>query len=444
MARLPIEVARERVREIKSKPRRYGPALEPCVCEHGRHTHGGASTLGRCSTEGCSCRRYRRDVVDALVERVLLADDSGLADDLALGERANDAYRRNRKHEGDVRVSASDASSCPRQVQYRERPPDDFYRSWEDKRAARIGSAIHDYVMRVRKALYPWRLFEQPVHVDGLGESKYDSYDPIMARLDDTKTAGDWKWDVVTEDGPPESEWEQAHVYALSLVNDGYPVDEVTITYVQRAQGKDVVFRRPFDRAFAEAAVARLVRMATEIDLGIEQPRAYDGPATSPICARYCFARDYCWNVPQAERHGRSPESWTLLGADPEEKVVAEVLRAYVEGRDAESAGKEAKKVARAKVDGIPHGEYDGMRYGVTPTSRRDEKAYIARLVEWGMKPADERGPWTAIEVPRVTSESVKIGPIPKAEREKREREAAKHAQAVAEAEVEAMMRGEQ
>jgi hypothetical protein len=403
------------------------------VCTAGRHEHSGPTLLGSCERTGC--KRYRRDTVDALVERALAGHRARLGDDLKAADDENSLARSLRVSEGDVRVSASDASACPRQVQYRERPPADFYPSWQDKRAAFIGTLIHDAVERVRKRLYPWRLFEQTVHVDGLGESKYDSYDPITAEVEDLKTAGDWKWDLVWDGGPPESEWEQVAIYGLSLHRQGLPVRDMKITYVQRAQGKDESYRRPWSEEYALAAVAKLVRMATQIELGVEQPRKYAGPSTSPICARYCFARDYCWNVPEAERNGRSPESWTLLGASPAELEVAAVLREYVDGRVAEKAGADQKSAAKAKVDGIAYGEYDGMVYGVTPRRVVDQEAYLDRVIAGAQTPEAERIPFDEIEKPRKDTTSLKIGKVSKAEQQRREKAARDLAKMQAEAE---------
>lgn len=430
--RLPIDEARERVKIILSRPPMYGPSTEPCVCGAGRHEHAGPQQQGACKRTGC--RRYRRDLVDLLVEQAIAGHRNTLGDDLRQQDAENQAGRAARASEfGDVKVSASDHSACRRQVQYRERPPEDFYASWTDKRAAYMGQLIHDSVAALRKRLYPWREFEQPVKIEGIGESRFDEYDPIMGSLDDLKTAGDYKWSVITDDGPPESEWKQAFTYALSKHREGAYVRVVRIVYVQRADGRDVVFERPWNLEYAERAVDDLITLATQIDLGIEQPRDEPGPALSPICARYCFARDYCWNVPQAERHGRSPESWTLLGSTPDEQRIAAVLRDYMEHRSAKGAADKGQKAAAALVDGIAFGEYEGIRYGRDkPRAVLDEEAWERAVVEWALTPDGLRGPLKELHKPQRegTQGSIAIRPIPKAEREKRERAAAALAKA--------------
>jgi hypothetical protein len=424
--RLPIAEARERVKILLSRPPMYGPPTEPCVCTAGRHEHAGASNQGACKRTGC--RRYRRDLVDLLVEQAIAGHRNTLGDDLRQQDAENQAQRAARHSEGEVRVSASDHSTCRRQVQYRERPPEDFYGSWTDKRAAYMGQLIHDAVATLRQRLYPWRQFEQPVKIDGIGESRFDEYDPIMGSLDDLKTAGDYKWSVITDDGPPESEWKQAFTYALSKHREGEYVRVVRIVYVQRADGRDVVFERPWNLEYAERAVDDLITLATQIELGIEQPRDEPGPAASPICARYCFARDYCWNVPQAERAGRSPESWTLLGADPDDERIAALLVDYAAARDDKGAAGKRQDAAKALLDGIAFGEYGEMRYGRDkPRAVLDEQAWEQAVVEWALTPEGLRGPLKELHKPtrEGTQGSIAIRKIPKAEREKRAKAAA-------------------
>lgn len=833
-----IEAARLRVAEIESAPRFYGPSIEPCACGAGRHRHSGPTCSGSCRATGC--KRYRRDAVDALVEEVLAADTRGLADDLHLADKEHTRKRGLRKTEGTVRVSASDSSSCRRAIQYRERPDPGMILSPSDKRAAFVGSLIHDASMRVRRRLYPWRLFERNVEIPGLGASQYDSYDPITCKVDDTKcttpdtlvlmadgterradavlvgehvvawdavsdrltaarvgysasngeqsvvtifvaggrtltvtedhpvlvatragytwreaaqvqagdrvrlalgwqgrgsdhvrpsldgapcqhegsaphaartggrycpthytggpalpdahrplteddayllgvltgdggltgwqdtrdagvtftsadveivertrkclavfdatlteagqpyayrvafgksglrarafrewlirhnmlhgahdkrvpaevmagspgvraafaaglldtdgtvaphtaavtwasvsralladmqtliahlgaaatlnvarqqydgrehvsyvltvkraadvavlgsvlslatprkrdalaalagreqdrqgrshlarvvrversgiaetwaltiegfhthvtagivshnTAGDWKWDLVTDYGPPASEWRQVLIYGLALVRQGMEVRTVQITYLQRKNGHDERFERPFDISEAEAAVAYLTTIATQIELGIEQPRDEPGPGLSPLCTRYCEFRAHCWGIPQAEAAGRSPRSWTLLGPSPEDERVAEVLALYHAAQKAESGAEKEKKEHKETLGGIKPGEYGDLVLKITEMRRADQKGYIDRLIRWAESDPATRPPLDSIEVPTKMSPMTRIGPVPKAEQARRAKEAAKAAQAVAHAEAEAAARQEE
>lgn len=427
-----IQAAAERFAEVDSAPRRFGPGIEPCTCGAGRHEHAGRTLRGRCERTGC--KRYRRDPVDMLTEAALRADQRGLAADLAIADAKHTRKRGQRKHEGEVRVSASDVSACRRKVQYRERPPADLYLSPSDKRAAFVGSLIHDAAVRVRKPMYPWRLFEQSVEIPGLGTSQYDMFDPITGKVDDTKTAGSWKWDVVTDYGPPPSEWKQVLMYGLALEHAGHKVRTVQITYINREKGRDQPFERPYVRAEAEAAVAGLTTLATQIELGIEQPRDEPGPGLSALCSHYCEFRDYCWEVPQAEAAQRSPQSWIRLGPTPAEPDITEALVEYREHQQAESAAKKAKAEARAVLDGIKPDRYGDLKLGNSPTERADQKAYIERIRRWGESDPATRGAFEDIEVPKTTSMTLRVGPVPKAVLEKEAKERAKAFDALAEA----------
>ena len=426
-----IQAARERVLPIINEPRVFGPPVLPCVCGAGRHEHGGKTNRGGCKRT--ACKGYRRDPVDALVETALAAHERGMADDLRIADREHTAARGRRKHVGSVKVSASDSSSCRRAIQYRERPPADLYYSPSDKRAAFIGTLIHDGAMRVRKALYPWRLYEHTVHIEGLGDSQLDQYDPITATVDDTKTAGSWKWDVVTDGGPPLSEWRQVFIYGLALVHEGYPVEMAQITYVNREKGRDQIFRRPWDQEQAEAAVAYLTNIATQIEMGVEMPRDEPGPDLSPICSRYCEFRDYCWNIPQAADAGRTPQSWTLLGPEPADPEIEAALAEYVEGLEVEKEGVRRKEAAKALIGGIRPDRYGLFKFSVTPTAGRpDMKGYVERIKTWlGMDPVT-RVDFEDIEIPRTPGTMTRIGRVPKSVLEKEARDQAKRDKALA------------
>lgn len=426
-----IEAARDRVIPLLSEPRVFGPPLLPCACGAGRHAHAGKTQRGGCKANGC--KAYRRDPVDALVLAALAAADRGMADDLRIADREHTAARGRRKHVGTVKVSASDSSSCRRSIQYRERPPADLYYSPSDKRAAFIGSLIHDGAMRVRKALYPWRLYEQTVHIEGLGDSQYDQFDPITATVDDTKTAGSWKWDLVTDSGPPPSEWRQVLIYGLALLHQGHRVETVQITYVNREKGRDQRFQRPFDKDKAEAAVAYLTNIATQIEMGVEQPRDEPGPDLSPICGRYCEFRDYCWNIPQAKDAGRSPQSWTLLGPEPADPEIEAALSEYVGALADEGAAKDRKAAAKALVGGLRPDRYGFFKFSVSPTAGSPNmKAYVERIKVWlGMDPTT-RVDFDDIEIPRTPGTMTRIGRVPKSVLEKEARDQAKRDKALA------------
>lgn len=221
-----------------------------------------------------------------------------------------------------------------------------------------------------RRALHPWRLYEQPVVLPGLDRpSHYDEYDPITGTLYDFKTAGDWQWAQVGEHGPSEQVWDQVQLYSLALTMADQVVREVRIIYFERKSGLDEEFSRPYDEAAARRALARLTAVATALDVGAQLPRDRSGPTTDPICRRFCPARIHCWNMTEAEQAGRSPESFTLI---KDRDDIEWALTEYDRHRSAKSAAAKQQEIAAALLDGIPPGPYGEFEYRKTGGRLKD------------------------------------------------------------------------
>lgn len=416
--RLPIEEARERVLALMTTEPVHGPRVEPCVCGAPRWEHTGRSRSGRCPRTGCA--RYRRDVVDVLVERALSAKVMTFGDELREFERRERAKRTPRA-EGTLGIGPSDTANCPRKIEYRERPPEDFVPDPEDKRAARIGGMIHRDWQTVSETLHPWRLHEYVVAVPGLDSknTRVDRYDPITCTLDDAKTAGDWAWDNLAHSGPDEEVWEQVLIYALALIAMGWPVHEVRLIYIKRDNGHDEIFVRPYDEAAALRALDRLLGYAATLDAGGHLPRTRSGPSTDPIC-RGCFARSHCWNLPRARALGRSGESLTILG-ESVEVAEAEFFAAGVyEAKRAESAAKKAAKEGMAVLDGLPFGQYGAFYYEEAGRWVDDPKRRIEQLEGHYPEPDGTRPPLAELGMPSKRHDTwTKVNPVRAAKRAK-------------------------
>lgn len=424
--RLPIAEARKIIDAGLIVP---GPRTHPCVCGAGRHEHAGAQGTGACASTGC--RRYRVDIAWDLAYRALDAQETSLGHSLREADRIEREKHRkdNPRGEGEWSIGASDAGTCPRKIQYRNAPPEGFEPAPEDQREARMGSIIHAEAVRRLAMLYPWRLFEQPVRVAGLDrDSKFDSYDPITGEVEDIKTAGDWRWDVLGEKGPEEEVWEQIALYALALEDQGHYVSTLKASYIKRCNGHDEVFTRPYDRAFAEAARDRLLGYATSLDLGIDLPKTGTGPTDDALCRR-CFARNHCWNIPAAEQAGRSPESYTILGADPADDDIIWAISEKVEASRERLAAEKREAAAKNLMEGIEpgrYGEFEG--YAQNGGGGDDHKAYAAKLAELFNLPDGMRPPIEAIPMPQKHRYTfIKWGRVRKAtlDKERKARQAA-------------------
>jgi hypothetical protein len=297
---------------------------------------------------------------------------------------------------------ASDVGSCRRSVWYRESPPDGFVADPPQyQRQAALGSLIHAKAAEVRAKRYPWRRYEFEVSIPGLDKKgRVDEYDPILGEVIDLKSAGQRKWDITGDEGPAEAAWAQADLYALTLDEMGLPVQTVRIAVVNRDNGQEEHFRRPYDPAAARRVLDDLVELATMLDLGVIPPRDGHGPAGDWQC-RACFARSHCWNLDAAAGAGRTPESFTLLGEEPTDETIewaaAEVYAANAAYREA----KKRKEEVRPLLDGIKAGEYGD--YVIAP-QRRDMPEYkesFERLLELYAL-GEHRPPVTEVSQPLI------------------------------------------
>lgn len=420
--RLPIA----RAREILADGIPIGPRLHPCVCRAGRHAHAGASGTGGC--KATDCRRYRVDLAWDLAYRAQDAQATSLGHSLREADRLErDKHRKaNPRKPGEWSIGASDAGTCPRKIQYRNSPPEDFTAAPEDQREARMGSIIHAEAVRRLAVLYPWRLFEQPVKIVGLDrDSKYDSYDPVTGEVEDIKTAGDWRWDQLGVEGPAEEVWEQVSLYGLALEDEGHPVTTLKVSYIKRCNGHDEVFTRPYERAYAEKARDRLTGYATALDLGLDLPKTGTGPSNDALCRR-CFARLHCWNIEAAASAGRSPESFTVLGANPADEDVIWAIAEKVDAAAERLAAEKREEQAKTLMKGIEPGRYgDYEGYEQSGGGGLNFKADAANLRELMRLPDGMRPDPDDVPVPaghRYTF--VKWGKVRKAtlDRERRQR----------------------
>lgn len=408
-----------------------GPRMEPCACGAGRHAHSGKMGIGKCEETGC--KRYRPDRAWKMAYEAVDAAAKTIGDAL----REFDARERVKHYAlaprkpGEWSIGASDTATCPRKIQYRNRPPEDFEPAPEDTREARMGTIIHTEVTRQLKALYPWRLFDFKVRIPGLDrDSALDIYDPITGIVDDIKTAGDWRWDKLGDGGPEWSVWEQVLLYGLALEEAGYWVKGLRLSYIKRCNGHDEVFEMEYDRAAAERARERLLGYAEALDLGVELEKTGTGPSTDALCRR-CFARNHCWNIPRAEELGRSPENVTILGEDPTEPEVIWAINERISTAATRLAAEKAEAEAKALVDGITEGrwgddgEYEVYTQPIAP--RANWKASYEKVLEYLDLPDGLRPKAEAVEpVKGRGSSTLKVGRTRKAvlEKERKERAA--------------------
>lgn len=339
----------------------------------------------------------------ALALAALAAEERDFLDDVAEGLAAE--YRPS----GSKSPRPSDAGTCERSVWYRIHPPADYVpRTDIDRKAATLGQLIHKAGETYRPARYPWRRFEMRIRVPGLDGDNYrvDEYDPVTGTVFDTKSAGKNKW-IILADGPVDSMWEQARVYAWALYLAGYPVRRLCIIAVNRENGTEEKHWEEFDPELCLAALGKLIALGTALDAGVVPDRAGRGPRHW-MC-QWCEAMNHCWNTEQAARMGRGPVSLTLLGAQPGEDAIVWVGREAMRlsAERLELQGREA--FAKDLLQGLPRGTYGAAREdgGIEITDKTSTsvgyKEYVEYLLDLWDLPDDERPPAAELPGPAVS-----------------------------------------
>ena len=331
-----------------------GPFPDLCICGAPRWEHAGANHSGKhvppAGTSFNGCKRWAADKIEELAWQAVNADGVKLLTTFRKHDRH--LTPRNPMQPGQLSVRPSDTGACKRQVWYRNFPPEGYVPAPVDERKATIGTALHKSLLDAWAWAYPWRLIEHEVTLPGLDrKGRIDSYDPLTGVLDDVKTAGDWKWETLGADGPTEDTWDQGFIYGLALFRAGHDVRFIRLRYVHREAGKEEPFVRPFTEAAGRAALRNLTALASILDqyrqaeddgdheLAAALIPAREGTSHKSFPCSFCPARLHCWNVTEAERAGRSPESWTVLGPDPETEAIEATLADYDAARSAERDG---------------------------------------------------------------------------------------------------------
>lgn len=400
------------------------PDSVPCVCGAPRADHSGKTAGGACKATGCA--RYRADRVVELAARAAAAAGSNLRQDLAAWDRMSRAKTASK---GAPAVRPSELGTCDRIPWYRISPPEGFESAPTKRGPATMGSIIHEELQRRLLELYPWLMcgdrkgFE--LFLPGSERpSKYDLFCPITGLLTSIKTAGDWQWDQVGIRGADEKWWDTDHLYAWALGEKGYEVTTIRVLVVHRVDAdKFESFEMAYDEERALRVLAEWQALSMRIELGIEPDRQRPGPSTDPIC-RNCFARNHCWNIPEAERLGRSPENLTLLGPDPEDRIVNELGLALIDAREKKKAATKVETELKTLLDGVELKAYDDVEPSYGTSVSKDVSGYVAAVERQWNLPEDQR-PATPPTLVEKRKRTVSWGLLRKATREARAKETA-------------------
>lgn len=402
-------------------------ANQVCVCGGRRIDHGGRTGLGLCHGHSrpvanvatllgpvdpgpgrlvtdcpAGCSHFRWDPDDRRTRRAIAAAGEGPEVALrAYGAHRNRARARAKTAAGPGwSVGPSDLSGCLKAVEFRERPPEGHQPIPLPKDAADIGTMLHEEYTRARRRRYPWRRFKVPVLVPGLDRpGEADEIDEVIGRVTDYKSAGDWKWEQVGQDGPPEAEWKQVATYAFGLAEAGtLDPHDLEIIYINRENGRVERFLRPYSRSYALVAVGELTSILDALDAGRPLPRVRAGdellgPTVNALCARHCEHVRTCWDLDNVPAD-RNPEGW-LLARDDADGAITATLQVYDTNRGVAKDAAKQKDYARVLLEGVDAGRYGDLTVkwpgGNLSDPKPDHDARRAQL-EQAMRLAHDTG----------------------------------------------------
>ncbi|GAA1353482.1 PD-(D/E)XK nuclease family protein [Streptomyces beijiangensis] len=346
-----------------------------------------------------------------------------------------------------TQLGASD-TVCERRAVYRLHgiEPTDT----SDKRAAIIGTYLHEGLLEAARREYGWLVETKvagaqvrgsidAVQLDEITAARLPvRHRPVVAApvvtVEDIKTKSSRIWDRVLRYGASEAELRQAYLYADLLRTVGWQnrpgqrylaklgpleVGAIRFRFINRDSGEEYVQEFAFDPA--EATRARWwVQRIHEHESPEVAPRTFDGPGLDAICD-YCPFRSACWGEP------RTPGApvQTVLVHDDADRAAA--LADYVRGHELETSGKKLKAKARAMLDDSAPGVYGAneLRWtGGNPATPKpdveamvdvfdnasavipmvpNEKAMIAALVEAGVP--------VPVKAEGKTARAIKVSP---------------------------------
>lgn len=283
-----------------------------------------------------------------------------------------------------------------------------------DKRAAILGTYIHEGLLGAAHRLYRW-LIESTVqgslirgHIDGVQlDQATASRLPARHRprvhatahqgvvVEDVKTKSTYLWDRVLRYGATAAELRQVYLYAWLLRTEGFadvrgqrylhrlgPINVRTIRFrfINRDNGEEFVQEFAYDPLEAERA-RWWVERVTDLPGPHAAQRDHDGPGLSPVCDN-CPFRTLCW--PTADPPGAAPQS--VVVRDDADR--AQALRDYVRGSELEKEGKQIRDLARRKLDASPAGIYGDNELSWTggkPKREPDVQAMVDILEDAGI-----------------------------------------------------------
>ena len=298
-------------------------------------------------------------------------------------------------------IGMSQLGSCRRQAAYQHfgvEPDPDFY---DEKRAAQLGTWLHEGLLPRLSARLPGSAYEIDVELklDGLSPipGHVDLYWPLGKQVIDVKTRGPRSMDWVLSRGIPRKEIWQTHGYAQAIIDSGREVESICILNLNRDNGEVVPVVMPFDPTQVEL----LAQWWAEVCLAenAEQlPRDERGPGLSYLCD-HCPWLHQCWGA-AAIRGTAGAQALPRDVVAGDITPVIEACSQWVTATETERAASKEKEFLRQVLQDVPDGSYGDYeltwrkgRSTVDNDAVKDEYARLGRSV-----PMKEGRPWFSVK----------------------------------------------
>jgi len=301
-----------------------------------------------------------------------------------------------------TRLGASD-TVCARRAGYilHGTPPTDT----PDKRAALIGTYIHDGTLTAARVHAGWqveRLVETAelrghidvVHLDAATAARLPR--PMRPKtrparvitVEDVKTKSTYAWDNVLRYGPSVPELRQVYLYAGMLRAVGFadvkgqkrlaalgPIDvgRIQFRFINRDNGDEKVWPLTYDPR-QETSARWWVENVRASESPEELPREHEGPGLSGVCDG-CPFKTRCW---EGAAPGAAPQSVLVHDDQERAEVIAEYVRVGARARRL----KKRQEFLRAVIDRSDAGVY-GPNVLVWSGGNPAFEVDVEGLVDW-------------------------------------------------------------
>lgn len=294
-----------------------------------------------------------------------------------------------------TKIGASEIGECRRRAAYRvaRRKPTNKSTGMQ----AVLGTMLHKGVLAAMRRQYGG-LIELKLDSDQV-KGSCDYY--LEPRVEDLKTTSKGSYEKVLTRGAYEKHWYQVTTYAWLIrsgfivdkrpaltglrVGEGLPVDVVSIRYLSRDSGEDMLFERDYDPLFAAEAFLWLADVYAQVEKdGPESvPRDGYGPSVDQMC-EWCPFLDLCWGPPIDVEVEADSSRQSRLTVTDEDYINA--VADYDRSRKAEADAKREKEFARERLRGRsgPAGELHCAWSGGNELHGVDKDAAVERLIELG------------------------------------------------------------